>query len=134
MINSYSLSVAGPVREPEATSHQTIRLGKDPAHARQVDWYAWLVVVAIFDAVCTSIILHLGGYEANPLAAAVIHRGGILGMAIYRVAIVATILVLCEWLWNRSPAHARMAILTSLIISVPPVAIGLAQIAVHRFS
>lgn len=98
-------------------------------------WYAWLVVIAIFDAMCTSIILHPGGYEANPLAAAVIHRGGILGMVIYRVAIVVTILilVLCEWLWKGSPAHVRMAILTSLIISVSPEAIGLAQFAVHRF-
>jgi hypothetical protein len=108
-----------------------IRQQPAPSHARQIDWYTWLAFIALCDFVCTSVVLHLGGAEINPLAALVLDQSGLGGMFIYRVLVVVTVLMLCEWLWLRRATYARFAVLTSLMVSIPPVVFAVVQLGNH---
>ena len=113
------------------TTAANIRLHPAPSHARQIDWYTWLAFIALCDFVCTSVVLHLGGAEVNPLAALVLDQSGLGGMFIYRVLVVLTVFILCEWLWLRRATYARFAVLTSLMVSIPPVVFAVVQLGNH---
>jgi len=47
--------------------------------------YVWLVFVAALDIMFTWVVLWYGGYEANGLAAVMIHTYGPTGLVVYNI-------------------------------------------------
>jgi hypothetical protein len=82
--------------------------------------YVWLVLVSALDLMLTWVILHVGGYEGNALAAAVIERWGLHGLIAFKFAIVILVIILCEWAGRRKrSAGLRLAVISIAITCIP---------------
>src|SRR5688500_17242074 len=86
--------------------------------------YVWLVLVSSLDVMLTWTILHLGGYEANPLAARVIEEYDLWGMVSFKFFLVIVFLLACEFVGRRRPQTGRVMAYVALTISAAPVAVG----------
>lgn len=91
--------------------------------------YAWLVIASSLDVLLTSLILHLGGGEANPFAAKVIHRFDIPGMTIYKFILVSFFIVVCEVVGGLAPRAGRRMAVASIVITCVPVTVALILIS-----
>jgi hypothetical protein len=82
--------------------------------------YVWLVLVSALDLMLTWVILHVGGYEGNALAAAVVERWGLRGLIAFKLAIVVLVIILCEWAGrHKRNAGLRLAVISIVITCVP---------------
>ena len=86
--------------------------------------YLWLVLISALDIMTTWVILHLGGYEANPLAARVIEDYDLWGMVSFKFFLVIVFLLTCEFVGRRRPGTGRAMAYAALCISAVPVAVG----------
>lgn len=100
-------------------------------HVRYPDHYTWLVLVASLDILLTYVVLHLGGLEANPLAARVIYRWGVPGMVIYKFCFIVLAIVIAEEVGRRNDRKGRKFSEYAIVISAFPVLFALALLAFH---
>ena len=77
---------------------------------RQPKAYLGYVGLSGMDALCTGIILALGGIEVNPVADAVLAQFGFAGMAAFKFALVTPVIVCCEEI-GRHRARAAQAVM-----------------------
>src|SRR5262245_22133252 len=69
------------------------------------------VLFSVMDWWLTWLMVGRGGaYEANPLAATVLARFGWLGLAIFKLVLVALVLGVGGYLWSRRPRTARFVL------------------------
>lgn len=77
-----------------------------------------LVIAQYGDVATTWAVLHVGGYEFNPLSAWVLHFGGFAALLLFKsfCALCCVVAIaLCEWGWPEHPMlGADVAILGSL--------------------
>jgi uncharacterized membrane protein len=95
------------------------------------DAYCWLVFVGALDVICTWIVLHFGGAEVNPLAQRLIGIGGHWGLIALKFTMIALVIVICEHIAPRRPRASRRLAYAAVAISSVPVALGIAQLAMH---
>lgn len=100
-----------------------------PAGVLYPNMYAWLVIASSLDVLLTSIILHLGGGEANPVAAKVIRYFDIPGMTIYKFLLVSFFIIVCEAVGRLAPRSGKRLAVASIIITCVPVTVALVLIS-----
>lgn len=89
-------------------SPQTGILRRDLLYA---PWYLWFVATSALDVIVTTLVISVGGYEANPLADHVIGRFGMHGAVVYKFMLTILVIVCCEIVgrhnehWGRSIAR-----------------------------
>ncbi len=88
---------------------------------RHPNLYLWLLFVAVLDVIFTRVVLFFGGKEINPVADFVIDNWGRFGMALFKMAITAFVIVVCEFIATRSIRISRRLALASILISAVPV-------------
>ncbi len=108
--------------------------GEQPAkkHVRYPNHYTWLVLVASLDVLMTYVVLHLGGLEANPLAAKVIYRWGVPGMVVYKFFFIIIAVVIAEEIGRRHERKGRKFAEYAIVISAFPVIFALTLLAIHE--
>jgi hypothetical protein len=94
--------------------------------------YFWYIVLATLDLVTTVVILNMGGSEANGIANAVLQASGPAGLLVMKYASVMLVVCICEYVAERRPGTGRFVALTAIVLSALPVAVGWAQLAMHR--
>ncbi|MCA9310559.1 MAG: hypothetical protein KDA21_05085 [Phycisphaerales bacterium] len=65
--------------------------------------YVLYVLLAMLDIAFTWWILQLGGYEANPVAALALDRGGLSGMIMLKYITVVMVIGSCEYIGRHRP-------------------------------
>ncbi|MEM9386632.1 MAG: DUF5658 family protein [Pseudomonadota bacterium] len=83
--------------------------------------YACLIAVGTFDILFTTIILSLGGAEANPIAAAVIEQYGLAGLVAFKYLVIAVVILGCEFVASARIETARRLALVVVAITAAPV-------------
>lgn len=92
--------------------------------------YAWLILVSAMDAMCTWIVLYLGGVEVNPLANVVLGTRGFLGLVLFKFALVTLVIVFCEHIGRSRPSTALRVASFGILMTCVPVAWALYQVAI----
>lgn len=91
--------------------------------------HAWIIAVGTLDILVTTIILSLGGAEANPIAAAILAVYGISGMVVYKYVCILLLIIGCEVVArSRIDTAQRLAMLV-VAISAAPVVWGSLQLS-----
>lgn len=91
-------------------------------HMRYPNAYAWLLLLSALDVMLTWVLLHFPeGYEANPIAAAVIDRWGLEGMVVYKFVLITVFILICEGVGSLRDTTGRALSRISLLIAAVPV-------------
>jgi hypothetical protein len=91
--------------------------------------YVWYVFLASLDIMMTWIVLHLDGFELNPLADWVIQRGGLPATAAYKFALVLVVVLVCEVVGRHSNDMGRRLAEWAVAVTAIPVALAFVQLA-----
>jgi Domain of unknown function (DUF5658) len=118
--------------------HESFRATPNaPAAARSVpvlfpNCYSWYVFLASMDVMMTAIILHpfFGGSEVNVLARWVLERGGLPAAILYKFALVAIVILICEIIGRRRPETGRRLAEWAVAITAIPVVVAFVQLLV----
>lgn len=94
-------------------------------HPRQ---YLWFVAVSALDLILTGVILGLGGHEVNMIADAVLVHGGMTALTVFKFALVALVVVFCEWVTRRNARAGFKLAEWSIAITAIPVALSVIQL------
>lgn len=94
--------------------------------------YAWFVLISALDVMLTWVILHLGGREANALAARVILHFGLPGLVVYKFLLVIVVICICEFVGRRNAETARKLLSVGIMITCMPVVLALALMTLQR--
>jgi hypothetical protein len=86
--------------------------------------YLWLVLISSLDIMLTWVILHVGGYEANPLAATIIERFDLWGAVSFKFFLVIVFLLTCEFVGRRRPRTGRAMATVAVCIAAVPVVVA----------
>jgi Na+-driven multidrug efflux pump len=101
-------------------------------HVRYPDHYAWLVLVASLDVMLTWVVLHLGGSEANPVAATVIGRFGLPGMVVFKMVLIVVAVLVAEAVGKRDDRKGRKFAEYAIVLSAFPVVFALVLLFLHH--
>jgi len=82
--------------------------------------YVWLVFVSAMDVIMTRIVLAFGGSEVNPVALLAIKGGGLWGLIVFKFAIIAGVIVLCEFIGRHKYGTGRWLSIFGVVISALP--------------
>jgi hypothetical protein len=84
--------------------------------------YLALVFVSAMDLGLTYIVLLLGGIEVNPIANAVLQSPtDFHGLIVYKFALVAGVILICEFIGRHAPTTSRRLVIAAVAISSFPV-------------
>lgn len=98
---------------------------------RYQNLYVWLVLVSALDIMLTWVILYLGGWEVNGVAASIIERFGLVGIVVFKFVMVIVVILICEFLGRRRPAAGRFLAQAAIALTCIPVVLALWQLARH---
>lgn len=90
-------------------------------HLQLPQHYGLLVFVACLDILGTWLILALGGSEVNHLADAILSTFGFNGMVVYKFALIALVVVICEEVTRRRRETGLKLATVAVGISLLPV-------------
>lgn len=90
-------------------------------HVRYPNHYTWLVLVATLDVLMTFVILTLGGWEQNWIAATVIARFGLAGLVVFKLLMTSVAIVIAEEIGKRDEWKGRKFSEYAIVISAFPV-------------
>lgn len=71
------------------------------------DCHTWLIFISALDLMLTCLIIQLGGYEANLLAAHVIDNYGLPGITIFKFGLTTLVILIAEYVGRRRPPLGR---------------------------
>ena len=91
--------------------------------------YVWFVLLSTLDLLFTFVILRLDGREANGVADWVLRRYGIAGMTLFKFALVAFVILLCEVVGRHDDRSGRRLAEWSIALTCVPVVIALVLLA-----
>ena len=89
------------------------------------------VLLSLCDLVVTALVFRWGGYEANVLAAYFLRYYGVKGLAIYKFALTAGVVVACQVIWHKYPRAARVVLLGGCAIYAYVVAAASLKLYLH---
>jgi hypothetical protein len=96
--------------------------------------YSGYIALAVLDVLLTSLILRLGGNEANFVAAWVIEKAraieatGLTGMTLFKFGTVFFVLVACEIVGRKHADWGSKLSRAAVWISIIPVAVAVSQL------
>ncbi len=90
--------------------------------------YVWCVFFASLDIMVTWIVLHMGGREANGLAAFLIHRLGLWGIVVFKFVVIMSVIAICEFVGRRKHPVGKRLAEWAVALNVVPVAVGIVQL------
>lgn len=90
---------------------------------RYPNLYTWFVLVSSLDIMLTWFVLEFaGGYEVNPIAAAVIDHWGLPGAIAFKFSLMLFVIIICEIIGRKRDGTARRLAVWSVGVSAfPPV-------------
>ncbi len=89
---------------------------------RYQNHYLWATLFAALDIMLTYVVLHhWGGYEANPIAAAVIATKPFYYATIFKFALVVLAFIICEVVGRMNDRDGRKLALAIVLFSAVPV-------------
>ncbi len=94
------------------------------------DAYAWFVLFASMDIMLTVLILLMGGYEMNSVAAWVIRAFGLVGLVVYKFALVIVVVLVCELIGRVRHEVGRRVAVASIVLTLAPVVWSLYLISI----
>ena len=97
-------------------------------HVRYPNHYTWLVLVATLDIFMTFVILTLGGWEANAIAASIMAKFGLAGMVVFKMVMTSVAIVIAEEVGRRDERKGRKFAEYAIVISAFPVIFALTLI------
>jgi len=92
------------------------------------DVYAWFVLFSVLDLVLTWVILHLEGAELNAVADWVIRRYDLVGVTIYKFALVLLVVLVCEIVGRRRPQTGLRLARWAVVLSTFPVVVAVVHL------
>jgi hypothetical protein len=90
--------------------------------------YIWYVVLAAADIVCTWVVLHRGGRELNALADWIISRYDLVGVLVFKFALVVLVVLICEAVGRRNRQKGLWLAHWAVAVSAIPVVVGLVHV------
>lgn len=84
------------------------------------------------DLMMTWIILHFGGREVNGVAKAILDRHGLVGMVIFKFALVTFVVCLCEWIGRHNDRLGRRVAFFAVAATCFPVVLAAALLISHQ--
>lgn len=90
--------------------------------------HGWFVFLSSMDVMFTSLVLTMGGVELNSIAAAVIERGGIPGMAAFKFTMVVMIILIVETIGRMRYSTGKRVAEWEVALTCIPVAVSFAQL------
>lgn len=100
--------------------------------ARYPNAYVWFIFVSAMDTLLTWLILHLGGFEANLLADAILRRFGLSGLVAFKFSLVVMVVLICEAVGRRNDVTGRRLAAWAAALSAIPVVVAFAQLLVRQ--
>ncbi len=95
---------------------------------RYPNCYVWFVFFSALDIMFTSIVLTLGGAEANPLVNWVLVRWGLIGVVAYKFTLVMFVVWVCETVGGLRDASGRRLAEWTVAIAFIPVYLAIVQL------
>ncbi len=96
-----------------------------------ISFHRWFLALAALDVVLTTMVLNLGGQEANIVPRAVLARTGLGGMIALKAATVVFVLLVCELVGRtREPIGRRLA-LTAIAANTAAASLGGAYLTIY---
>ncbi len=95
--------------------------------ARYGSCHAWLIFLSALDILGTSTVLAFGGAEVNPMADWVLARWGLVGLVVYKYALIAFVVWACETIGRQRDAAGRRLAEWSVALTVIPVYLAFTQ-------
>lgn len=92
--------------------------------------YFWFIVLSTLDLLLTSLILHLGGRELNPVAHQVLMQWDLMGLSIFKFMMVGLVLCLCEAIGRLRWSTGRAVAWFGVGITCVPVVAASSQLIV----
>ena len=83
--------------------------------------YVWFVLASTLDVFLTFVVLYLGGREVNALANWVLTTLGLTGMILYKYALVAFVILLCQLVGRLRPSAGRRLAEWAVALTFVPV-------------
>lgn len=101
---------------------------------------SWFVLVSVLDIVMTVVVLRysaLGStrgtfFESNPIAHWVLSRWGITGMALFKMSLVAVVVVIAEIVGSVRPLVARLLLYGGTLVVAGVVVHSVRLLLLHR--
>ncbi len=85
--------------------------------------YVWLVLVSALDLMLTMLVLFVWeGFEANPVAEAIIAEMGYVWAIVFKFAIVVMVIIICEYIGRRDKRGGQSLAVGAVVINSIPVA------------
>lgn len=82
--------------------------------------YLWFILASVLDVIVTTLVISIGGYEANPLAGLVIGRFGMHGALMFKFTLMLVVILCCEIIGRRDERIGRS--IASFAAAVPALA------------
>lgn len=117
--------LAGPTTATGPASHRAVSLWSSPP-VLHPNHYAWFVFLSALDLMLTWVLILQGGSEINPIADAVLQRGGLASLTVFKFAIVMLVIVICEWATRSQPRTGFKLAEWAVAITAVPVAVSFA--------
>ena len=96
--------------------------------------YVWLVLVSALDLMLTMLVLFVWeGFEANPVAEAVIEEMGFVWAIVFKFAIVVLVVIICEYIGRRDKRGGQTLAVGAVIINSIPVAYTFALLLIDNY-
>jgi hypothetical protein len=95
--------------------------------------YVWFVFASALDVLLTFIVLYFGGREVNKVAAWVIEEAGIVGMTLFKFALVVFVILLCQVVGRLDRAKGRRLAEWAVAITFIPVTFTFVMLLADRF-
>ena len=83
--------------------------------------YAWLLLLSSMDIMLTWVILLFGGSEVNPIARWIIDHYNLMGMIIYKFALIVFFISICEIVGTLRDSTGWLLSKVSVMIACVPV-------------
>lgn len=97
--------------------------------------YIWFVLVSALDLMLTMLVLFVWeGFEANPVAEAVIHEMGYIWAIVFKFAIVVLVIIICEYIGRRDKRSGQTLAVGAVIINAIPVVYTMTILLLDKYA
>jgi hypothetical protein len=90
--------------------------------------YVWFVFVSVMDVIMTTLVLHFGGREANPIAETILAGAGLRGLMLFKFAMVMLVIGCCQAIGERRYRTGRRVIYFAVGVTAVPMILAFAQL------
>lgn len=96
--------------------------------ARYPNEYVWFVFVSAMDIFMTTIVLHFGGREVNPIAQFVLTNFGLRGLAAFKFVLVLIVIAACQIVGGKRYRTGKVLVRGAVIVTAIPMILAFVQL------